>query len=125
MEKFKSITKEELKEFIDDNEYFYLVNVLNEKNFAEAHIPGSLNVPFHSNDFEEVFRKIVPSKHAKVVVYCWSFECQTGPNTARKLLELGYTDVSDYSGGVMDWKEAGLPLHENHVQHQHTHVHMH
>ena len=97
---------------LDNKEDFSLVNVLNEKNFAEAHIPDSENIPFHSNDFEKTFKKEVPNKDTKIVVYCWSFECQTGPNASKKLIELGYTDVSDYSGGVMDWKEAGYPLHE-------------
>jgi rhodanese-related sulfurtransferase len=122
---FKSITKEELQEMIETGEDFYLVNVLNEKNFAEAHIPGSLNIPLHSNDFEKVFKRLIPHIDAKIVVYCWSFECQTGPNAAKKLVELGYTNICDYSGGVMDWKEADLPLNEHHLEHVHTHIHMH
>jgi len=33
---------------------------------------------------------------------------------ARELAALGYTNVTDYSGGKQDWLEAGYPTESDH-----------
>ncbi|CAN5333640.1 hypothetical protein BH23ACT9_BH23ACT9_23380 [soil metagenome] len=49
-----------------------------------------------------------------VVVYCSNAECQNSPQAARRLVELGYTDVYDYGAGKQDWIDAGLPTETGH-----------
>ena len=36
--------------------------------------------------------------------------CESSVDVGRRLLELGYRNVSHYGGGKRDWTDAGLPL---------------
>jgi rhodanese-related sulfurtransferase len=105
----KPLKKEELKKMIDNKEDFKLVNVLSEGAFEMKHIPGSISIPINDK-FEDGVKKKISDKNAKIVVYCASFECQASPRAAKKLDEMGYTNVYDYEGGISDWEEAGYPL---------------
>lgn len=105
----KPIKKEDLKDMIDEEEEFELINVLGEEAFEKKHIPGSVNIPV-DDDFEDKIKQRYPDKDTKIVVYCASFECKASPKAAEKLDEMGYTDVYDYEGGVKDWEEAGYLL---------------
>jgi rhodanese-related sulfurtransferase len=49
---------------------------------------------------------VIPNKNTEVVVYCASFDCNASEKAAKKLTELGYTNVIDFSGGKADWKAA-------------------
>lgn len=105
------LTREELKDKLDNKEDFLLVNVLSEESFESLHIPGSKNVDVHKDDFLEKMEELTEGdKDKEVVVYCSSFSCQASPSAARKLTEAGYNDVADFEGGLADWKEAGYPL---------------
>jgi len=64
----KTITKEELKQKIDRGDHFYIVETLEESAFAEAHLPGALNLP--PDKLHELAPVILPDKAAEVVVYC-------------------------------------------------------
>jgi rhodanese-related sulfurtransferase len=64
----KTITKEELKQKIDRGDRFYLVETLEESKFAEAHLPGALNLP--PDKLQELAPAILPDTAAEVVVYC-------------------------------------------------------
>jgi rhodanese-related sulfurtransferase len=105
----KTLTKEELKKIIDDDEDFELVNVLGKEAFEKAHILGSKNIPVDDERFEQKFSEIA-DKDTKIVVYCASFDCEASPKAAEKLEKSGYTNVYDYEGGMKDWKEAGYPV---------------
>jgi len=61
-------------------------------------------------DFETGIKRLLPDKEQPIVVYCAKYECQASPTAARKLLRMGYTDVSDYAGGLKEWTDSGYPL---------------
>lgn len=105
----QSLKKEELKKMIDEDEKFVLINVLSPKQFNEAHIPKSVNIPI-GEDFKKNIKQKYPDKDKKIVVYCASFECHASTKAAKELEELGYNNVYDYEGGIADWKEASYPL---------------
>lgn len=106
----KTLTKEKLKQMIEDHEDFVLINVLAEEYFDQEHIPGSVNIPVKQEDFVDKVKARLPDKSKKVVVYCASFECQASTAAAKKLADDGYQDVYDYEGGIKEWKEAGYEL---------------
>lgn len=105
----KRITKEELKEMKDKGEDFELINVLGEEVFEKEHIQGSINIP-SAKEFGDKIREKYPDKNTKIVVYCASFECNASPAAAKRLEQMGYTNIYDYEGGMKDWKEAGYPI---------------
>ncbi len=91
---------------MDSGEDFFLVNSLNKQNFEERYIPNSLNISINTEGFDEKLLELVPDKTKKVVVYCSHFECPTGEKAIKRMVELGYTNVIDYTGGMDDWIEA-------------------
>lgn len=101
-----TITREELQARREAGDEFALVNVLSAEQFAEEHIPGSVNVPLDRLEDEapEMF-----DLDDEIVVYCASPSCQASPKAAQKLEAMGFENVVDYEGGLSDWKEGGLP----------------
>jgi rhodanese-related sulfurtransferase len=93
----------EVKAWLDSGAAdFTIVDVRDEQEFAEGHIPGALNIP--------VSRFAVESdrlgKDKKIIVYC-----NSGGRSYlsyRKLMKLGYEKT--FQTIFADWKEAGLKV---------------
>ena len=84
-----------------------LVEVLPAEEYAEAHLPGALNLPL-----KNLNRKTAAQleRERPVVVYCYDFQCDLGPRSAARLESLGFKYVFDYAAGKRDWLAAGLPM---------------
>lgn len=52
----------------------------------------------------------VPDKQTPIVVYCGIN--QRSPLAAATLMDMGYSNVSNYADGFFAWQEAGLPLNQ-------------
>jgi rhodanese-related sulfurtransferase len=102
-----TITREELKQKIDAMEDFVLIDVLSRESYQREHLPGAISIPL--SDITQDAVAGIPSDK-KIVVYCGSFECMASPTAAKKLDEMGFSNVIDYEGGIADWKEAGYPV---------------
>lgn len=104
----KNITREELKQEINNGNHLTLVEALPEKYWRAGHLPGSIQI-----DYTEINKKaaaMLPDKDAKIVVYCANAECQNSTKAARSLEALGYENVYEYADGKQDWVDADLPL---------------
>ncbi|MFB6166749.1 MAG: rhodanese-like domain-containing protein [Candidatus Nanohaloarchaea archaeon] len=99
----EEIGRDELKEKLESDGNFALINVLSEEDFEEKHIPGSINIPLDrlAEEADERF-----DRDQGIVVYCSSPSCQASPKAAEKLEKLGFSRVKDYSGGLSDWEES-------------------
>ena len=84
-----------------------LVEALGAAFYADAHLPGAINIPPGSVD--ELAPVLLPELDAEIVVYC-SGTCTSASSVAGRLAELGYRDVAVYEGGKEDWVEHGLPV---------------
>lgn len=100
------IEREALRQKMERGDDFVLLETLAPEEFEKGHLPGARNLP--PDRVEELAAERIPSKDAEVVVYCASADCDASVKTARKLEELGYTNVVDYEGGKADWKAADL-----------------
>jgi rhodanese-related sulfurtransferase len=67
----ETITREGLKEKMDRGDEFVLIEVLPEKSYRRAHLPGAMNLP--SGWVRELAPGLLPGKNADIVVYCGSF----------------------------------------------------
>ena len=45
-----------------------------------------------------------------MVVYCSNVDCLSSVALYRDLIRRGYENVRRYSGGLLEWEDAGLPL---------------
>jgi rhodanese-related sulfurtransferase len=64
----QNISRDELKQKLDHNEHFTLVEALAPEKFAHAHLPGAINVPY--DRVRELAPNLLPDKNADIVVYC-------------------------------------------------------
>ncbi len=81
-----------------------LIMALNRWAFDAKHIPGSL----HFDTPDDLYAAVRPDD--EVVVYCSNVDCLSSVALYRDLVRRGYRDVRRYSGGLLDWEDAGLPL---------------
>jgi rhodanese-related sulfurtransferase len=87
-----------------------IVDVLAQDSYAKKHVPGAINVPVESSDFEQRIQQAVPDKDARIIVYCAGLSCQASTDAARRMTELGYRDVADFKAGLEGWRQAGEPF---------------
>jgi rhodanese-related sulfurtransferase len=103
-EPIRTISRDELKAKLDRGDSFKLIMALNRWAFDAKHIPGSL----HFDTPAELYAAVRPDD--EVVVYCSQTNCLSSVALYRDLVRLGYRNVRRYSGGLLDWEDAGLPL---------------
>ncbi len=85
---------------------FMLLDVRTPEEFAAGKIAGSENIDFYEAAFADSIAAL--DRDASYVVYCRSGN-RSG-QTLELMRQLGFTDVTDVSGGIVAWQEVGLPL---------------
>ena len=104
----KTINGQELKKQLDAREDLVVLEALPEEYYRSGHIPGAAHLPLENIDLRAAL--VIDDRHASVVVYCASESCENSHIAAKRLNELGYSNVSVYAGGKADWKLRGYPL---------------
>lgn len=102
------ITLEELRERLDQEEEIKLVDSRGPGDFAEAHLPGAVNIP--SMEVTRLARELLPDRNALIVTYCSGPDCEASPLVAQKLEKLGYTNIREFTGGLEAWQAAELAV---------------
>jgi rhodanese-related sulfurtransferase len=103
-EPIRTISRDELKARLDRGDPVKLIMALNRWAFDAKHIPGSL----HFDTPAELYAAVDPDD--EVVVYCSHVDCLSSVALYRDLVRRGYRNVRRYSGGLLEWEDAGLPL---------------
>lgn len=93
----KTLTAEEAKVQLDGDEDIVLLDVRTQEEFDEGHIPGAVCLP---NESITADRELPFGKDARLFLYCRSG--RRSAEAAKKLVSVGYTDVTDF-GGIIDW----------------------
>ena len=83
-----------------------ILDVRTPLEYAEGHIAGALNINVQSDDFQQVAEKEL-SKDSTILVYCRSG--RRSMSAAEILTKLGYK-VVNLKGGIIEWREDGLPV---------------
>ena len=100
----RTIGREEVRAKLERGEDFKLIMALNRWAYEAKHIPGSL----HFDTPDALYTALRPDD--EIVVYCSQNDCLSSVAMYRDLVARGYRNVRRYSGGLMDWEDAGLPL---------------
>ena len=100
---YQNITAEELDTILKNKDFV----------FINVHIPFAgdisgtdLSIPY--DQIEQNLVQLPAEKDAKIVLYCSSGHMSQ--IAAEKLVALGYTNVWNLKGGMMDWKQAGFNI---------------
>lgn len=95
----------ELKERMDGDDEFVLVDVNDAEDYVQEHIPGAINVPL--SDLAERVKDEL-SKNQRIVVYGKDHDDEASNRAADVLEGMGYRKVADFDGGIFAWKRAGF-----------------
>jgi rhodanese-related sulfurtransferase len=80
--------------------------VRSEKEYAEARIPGAVNIPH--DQLGDRLSEIDAAKEDEIVVHCKS---GYRAGIAEKILiDAGYSEVRDLDGHMNAWKSSGYPI---------------
>ena len=95
----------EVKKRIDGGEKFLLVDVREDNEWANGHVPGAVHMSRGIIERDIVAK--VPEASTKMILYCGGgFRSAL---VADNLQKMGYTNVESMDGGWRGWLEAGLP----------------
>ena len=83
-----------------------LIDVREQVEWDAGHIPGALFLPLGRLDQE--IAAAVPDKDTEIIM-----QCRSGARSARgtaQLQALGYTNVVNMAGGILEWEAQGRPV---------------
>lgn len=100
----KTVSKSQLKQWVDQKQDLLLIDVLPKDNFNKQHLPGAINIPFKDNaNFTQEVEQRAQSKNQCIVVYCLNTECSLSKEAAQQLETSGFTNVQAFEDGVEGW----------------------
>ena len=97
-EMYKEISAEDAKKIMDSDEDVVILDVREQDEFDEGHIPGAILIPY--TEIEAKAGTMLPDKDKQILVYCRSG--RRSKIAAESLAKLGYTNVKEF-GGIIDW----------------------
>ena len=95
---YRQISQEEAKEMMDNQEVIIL-DVREQDEYDNGHIPGAVLLPVGSID-EDTAAEVIPEMDSTVLVYCRSGN--RSKTASSSLAELGYTNIYEF-GGINTW----------------------
>jgi len=104
--RIREIGIDDVKQKLDDGEKFLLVDVREDREFAQDHLPGAIHLG--KGVIERDIETRIPDVNAPIVLYCGGgFRSAIAADNLRKM---GYTNVLSMDGGVRGWRERGFPV---------------
>ena len=101
----KETNVQDVKRRMDAGEKMILVDVREESEWANGHLPGAIHLG--KGIIERDIETRVPDTSAKLVLYCGGgFRSAL---SADNLQKMGYTSVESMDGGWKGWVAAGYP----------------
>ena len=95
---YMNITAQEAKAVMDSREDYIILDVREQEEYDESHIPGAILIPH--GQIPEKAEQLLQDKDQLLLVYCRSG--RRSKIAAESLVELGYTNIMEF-GGIIDW----------------------
>jgi len=100
---YQNVSADELNTMLK-NKDFVFVNV--HIPFAGNVADTDLSIPY--DQIEQNLSQLPSDNNAKIVLYCRSGRMSA--SAAEKLVSLGYTNIWNLNGGMVDWEQAGFEI---------------
>lgn len=84
---------------------FVLIDSRPYTTYKKGHINGAINIP--DADFDKYSNRLPNDKDSLLIFYCGGLSCELSSNSAKKAIELGYTNTMVYQEGEPAWSAAG------------------
>lgn len=102
----EKISPQDLNEISDAT----VMDVRLSDDYEAAHVPGATSNCVFEVAFLDRLAEQVPEKSSPCAVYGADSDCLEAETAAAKMERAGYTDVRVLAGGIVGWKDAGLPV---------------
>lgn len=96
---YMQITAKEAKNMMEEQEGVLVLDVREQSEYDEGHIPGAVLLPVGTIT-EETAASVIADKETVVLVYCRSGN--RSKTAAQALADLGYSQIFEF-GGIRDW----------------------
>jgi rhodanese-related sulfurtransferase len=104
--RIREVTIADVKPRLDRGEAFHLVDVREESEWANGHLPDAIHLG--KGIIERDIEQRIPNTSAEIILYCGGgFRSALA---AENLMKMGYTNVFSMDGGFRAWREAGFPI---------------
>ena len=95
---YMNISAQEAKKIMDTEEGYVILDVREQEEYDEKHIPGAIVIPY--TQVPTRAEEVLTDKNQLILVYCRSG--RRSKIAADALVELGYTNIKEF-GGILDW----------------------
>ena len=95
---FQEISQEQAKQMMEQDDGHVIVDVRRQDEYDTGHIPGAILIPNESIGTEQPAQ--LPDLDQIILIYCRSGN--RSKQAARKLFEMGYTNIYEF-GGINTW----------------------
>ena len=97
--RYRQISQQEAKNLMDTHSEYVILDVREQHEYDEGHIPGAVLLPLGSIT-QESAAAVIPDTAATVMIYCRSGN--RSKQAAEILCDLGYLNVKEF-GGITTW----------------------
>jgi rhodanese-related sulfurtransferase len=110
------IPAQQIAEDLDSGARAFLVDVREPSEFAKGHIPGAVNIPRGMLELKAdavsplADPDLVGRREVGIIVYCLRAPSARSILAAETLERMGYTKVVAIEGGLLSWRDQGLPV---------------
>jgi rhodanese-related sulfurtransferase len=99
----------DVKRRMDGGEKFVLVDVREDSEWTQGHLPGAIHLG--KGVIERDIEQRVPDTSAKLILYCGGgFRSALAADNLQKM---GYSNVESMDGGWKGWRDAGYPTQKD------------
>jgi len=102
----REVSTDDVKARLDRSENFLLLDVREESEYANDHLPGAIHLG--KGIIERDIEERVPDLDTPLVLYCGGG--YRSALAADNLQRMGYTKVLSMDGGIRGWREKHFPL---------------
>jgi rhodanese-related sulfurtransferase len=112
----RELPPKEVAASIERGEVQLVIDVREPEEWSKGHIPGSVNIPRGMLELRAdpaspiADHALSDNPAAQVVVYCLRAPSARSLLAAQTLQRMGYTRVSGIQGGLLNWRDEGLPM---------------
>ena len=102
---YNNISAQELNTMLNNKDFVFVnVHIPFEGNIADT----DLSIPYNQITEPANFAQLPADKTAKIVLYCRSGRMSA--IAAEELVKLGYTNIWNLQGGMLEWERAGFEI---------------
>ena len=104
---YYNINADELDSLLKKKDFVFVnVHIPFEGNIADT----DLSIPYDQISEPANLAQLPADKNAKIVLYCRSG--RMSEIAAEELVKLGYTNIWNLDGGMLDWEQAGFEIQD-------------